>query len=551
MKRRLLLVVALAAPLFAWRLGRPGFSDTEGMYAEPAREMVLTGDWVTPRMNGEPFLTKPPLAYWLAASVMALAGPTELARVGPTLAALGTVLVTGGLGMDLFGEGAGLAAAVVLATMEGFLLEARLLRADMLLVLAVSTTLWCYVRLCRGGGRAAALGLWTAVALGVLGKGLLALVLPGAAIALAELVGGELGPRTVGARLRALRVPLGIAVVAALALPWHVAAALRNPGFLWDYVVNQHLLAFFDAKLPRDSIPDSLTFFWAMFSLRTLPWGLLLPAALIHGWQARDRRAERGLVLAWIASVLVLFSLASGRLEHYSLPALPAVALLVGDLVAETAAGRSRVSRRWLVVPPAAVAGLALVLAAREPAGIIRELDPTLAGYGLDRLVKPTALVLAAGLSVFAVLIAIRRARPALVVGAVTAAVVFGLAEIARERVEPLFSWRPFARAIDDGTTIFFRASDEYQLCGGLDYYTGRYVALLAPPGWSPPTFLAGRTERLFAPRTELERAWRGGNALLVADDVPGPADEAAIVPGPYELLARAGERVLVRPAQR
>ena len=115
-----------------------------------------------------------------------------------------------------------------------------------------------------------------------------------------------------------------------------------------------------------------------MFSLRTLPWGLLLPAALIHGWQARDRRAERGLVLAWIASVLVLFSLASGRLEHYSLPALPAIALLVGDLVAETAAGRSRVSRLWLVVPPAAVAGLALVLAAREPAGIIRELDPTL-----------------------------------------------------------------------------------------------------------------------------------------------------------------------------
>src|SRR5207237_3292700 len=304
---------------------------------------------------------------------------------------------------------------------------------------------------------------------------------------LAELVGGELGPRTVGARLRALRVPLGIAVVAAVALPWHVAAALRNPGFAWDYVVNQHLLAFFDAKLPRDSIPDSLAFFWAMFLVRTLPWGLLLPAALIHGGQARDRRAERRLVLAWAASVLVLFSLASGRLEHYSLPALPAVALLVGDLVAETAAGRSRVSRLWLVVPPAAVAGLAIVLAAREPAGIIRELDPTLAGYGLDRLVKPTALVLAAGLSVFAVLIAIRRARPALVVGAATAAVVFGLAEIARERVEPLFSSRPFARALGDGTTIFFPASGDDQLCGGLDYYTGRYVALLAPPGWSPP----------------------------------------------------------------
>ena len=292
MNRKLLLVIALAAPLFAWRLARPGFSDTEGMYAEPAREMVLTGDWVTPRMNGAPFLTKPPLAYWLAASVMALAGPTEFARIGSTLAALGTVLITGVLGTELFGEAAGLAAAAVLATTAGFLLEARLLRSDMLLVLAVTTALWCYVRLRRDGRRAAALGLWMAVALGLLDKGLLALVLPAAAIGLAEVIGGELRPRTVGVRLRALRVPLGIAVVAAVALPWHLAAALRNPGFLWDYVVNQHLLAFFDAKLPRDSIPDSLGFFWGMFLVRTLPWGLLLPAALIHAWQARDRRTE-------------------------------------------------------------------------------------------------------------------------------------------------------------------------------------------------------------------------------------------------------------------
>ena len=58
MTRRLLLLVILATPLYVWRLDRPGFSDTEGMFAEPAREMVVSGDWVTPRMNGEPFLTK-------------------------------------------------------------------------------------------------------------------------------------------------------------------------------------------------------------------------------------------------------------------------------------------------------------------------------------------------------------------------------------------------------------------------------------------------------------------------------------------------------------
>src|SRR2546429_9269699 len=103
MTRRLLAVVVVVSQLFFWRLGRPGFSDTEGMYAEPAREMVLTGDWVTPRMNGEPFLTKPPLAYWLAAGIMSLARPTEFARVGSTLAALRPVTITRALRAELFG----------------------------------------------------------------------------------------------------------------------------------------------------------------------------------------------------------------------------------------------------------------------------------------------------------------------------------------------------------------------------------------------------------------------------------------------------------------
>ena len=94
MTRWLLLLVILAAPLYVWRLDRPGFSDTEGMFAEPAREMVVSGDWVTPRMNGEPFLTKPPLMYWLPASVFRLAGPTEYARVWSVLAALATVAAT-------------------------------------------------------------------------------------------------------------------------------------------------------------------------------------------------------------------------------------------------------------------------------------------------------------------------------------------------------------------------------------------------------------------------------------------------------------------------
>jgi len=149
MTPRLLLVLVLTLPVFAWRLDRPGFSDTEGMFAEPAREMVLTGDWVTPHMNGEPFLTKPPFMYWLPAALFAVVGTTEYARLWPALAAVATVAVTGALGWELFGEAAGVTAAVILATSLGFLVEARLLRADMPLVLAVTLAFYCWVRLRR------------------------------------------------------------------------------------------------------------------------------------------------------------------------------------------------------------------------------------------------------------------------------------------------------------------------------------------------------------------------------------------------------------------
>ena len=94
----------------------------------------------------------------------------------------------------------------------------------------------------------------------------------------------------------------------------------------------------------------------------------------------------------------------------------------------------------------------------------------------------------------------------------------------------------------------FFRASDEYQLCGGLDYYTRRYVLLLSPANWVPPTYLAGGTDQLFTPRAIFQRVWRGGEAVLVSDDVPDVGNDAIPI-GPYSVVSRAGTRVLLRAA--
>jgi hypothetical protein len=202
------------------------------------------------------------------------------------------------------------------------------------------------------------------------------------------------------------------------------------------------------------------------------------------------------------------------------------------------------------VLPPAAVAAAGLAVVRRDPGPLLARLDPTLLAYGVTGLGRAVAATVGLGLGTAAVLFGRRRAAGATLAVVATALVLFGFVQIAHERVEPLFSWRRFAETIradfPADTPVFFRAPDEYQLCGGLDFYMRRYVALLAPPHWVSPTFLVGRTDRLFTPRAAFVRAWRNGPAILVSDDVAGPGDEAALVPGPYAVVARAGARVLL-----
>ncbi len=478
MTRRLLLLLVLAAPLYLWRLDQPGFSDTEGMFAEPAREMVESGDWITPHMNGEPFLTKPPLMYWLPATTFTVVGPTEYARLWSVFAALATVFVTGVLGQELFGGVAGLTAAAVLATSVGFIAEARMLRADMVLVLTVTLSLYWYVRLRRGAGAATAAAFWSTLSISILDKGFVSPIIVGSTIALHELTTGKLRPHTLYARLRALHAAWGVLLMVALITPWHLAAGSRNPGFLWDYIVNQHLLFFFDKKLPRDSIPDSLGFFWTMFFVRGLPWSLMLPLAVARIWSGAEqepREALQRVPLLWLVIVLGFFSLAVSRLEHYSLPALPALALLVSNLLAYAPARHAKGFHERLVaiLMLATLATFAVTLS--NPTTFLMKIEPTLAGYGLESLVRPALLTLGIGLLGFTLFVRQQRYRAVLGVGVITAISLFPFVQIAHEHVDALFSWRPFARLIKEaappGSRVFFRAEDEYQLCGGLNYY--------------------------------------------------------------------------------
>src|SRR5213079_3574518 len=243
--RRGAVALALGAgALLAVRLDVPAFFDNEARYAEVAREMVLSGDWISPHLDFTLFLNKPPLVFWLAALVFRVAGPTEWARLVSVGAAVVALLATCRLGALLYGGPAGLVAGLALATSLGFVLEARTLRPDMILTATVVVALLCWQTAECGGARRARwlAGLWAALGVGVLAKALVPLVLAG----------------------------LPIAAVTLRDDGWR-AAALRHPGFAWDYVVNQHVLFFLDRKLPRDSEGDSLAFFWAAAAGRAAP----------------------------------------------------------------------------------------------------------------------------------------------------------------------------------------------------------------------------------------------------------------------------------------
>ena len=554
-RRDIWLAVALAvsaAALLAIRLDLPAFFDNEGRYAEVAREMVMRRDWISPHLDFTLFLNKPPLTFWLTAIVFSIAGPTEWARLVPLAGAAIALFATCRLGALLYGETTGLVAGVALATMLGFALESRTLRPDMLLSASVVVALACWQRAEQPRARRTPLlvALYVALGVGVLAKGLVPVVVAGVPIAVVTL--REHGWRGIAR----LRPGLGLAVMAVIVLPWHVVVALRHPGFAWDYVVNQHLLFFLDKKLPRDSEGDTLAFFWAAFAARALPWVIFLPLTLreaVRGASRRATHAERAtfLLWTWTAGILLFFSAAPSRLEHYSRPALPAVALLAARVWQRARAGElSAPSWRWLAGVAACVAlvgaggmGWGRPLLARtywiaQAPGFLSLLTPAAA-----------AVSITGGLVFFAT---VWRRADWLVIALAASIVPIGFFVLRAEvEAEPLFSWKPLAQmlvaSVPSDAAVVFEAPEEYQLVGGLAYYSGRPIALLRPAGFVPPTYLAGKVDAMFVSRADFERRWAGGERLaFVSDPQRRREDPTGLVPPPFHVLGRFGDRWLL-----
>ncbi len=341
---------ALAAVFLAVYVGSmftPGLlDDADTTHAEAAREMVVTGDYVTLHVNGIRYLEKAPLPYWLVAISYKVLGVNEFSTRLPMVLSVMVLGVLGWLwGRRAFGERTGIYAALFVYTCAGVYLFTRVLIPEVLLTLLIAAALYFFLTALEP--QAAAWRWYAAyamMALGVLTKGLIALAFPCGAAFFFLLVTGE------WRRWREFRMVSGLALFLAIAAPWHILAGLRNPGtaehhgFLWFYFVNEHFLRFLGKRYPRDYNKLPAALYWSLHLVWLFPWSLYLPAAVkIAGqewrrWRGagaglgRSEFASRTRLLCWIWAglVLIFFALSTNQ-EYYTFPAYLALLLLLAD----------------------------------------------------------------------------------------------------------------------------------------------------------------------------------------------------------------------------
>jgi 4-amino-4-deoxy-L-arabinose transferase-like glycosyltransferase len=333
MARRFLFLVLLlmVAGVYLYTATGPAIlDDGDALYSHISQQMVRSGDWITPYANGVRFLDKPPVLFWVTALAFHIFGFTEFAaRLPAALAVLGISLVLFSMGKRAGGSAAGFIASTASALCIGTFLFTRMVFPDVLFVFFLTFSLFAFLKwyLDPNGPLLPALLFYVAMAGAVLTKGLMGLFFPGAIIFLFLIWAKDWH------RLRHFHLWKGSLIFLVLALPWHILAAIRNPGFLWYYFVNEQFLRFFGKRLPLDYETISLPIFWALVLAWLFPWSAFLPVirrtVRISHIQQTDTRSVIRMCVCWTFVIFVFFSLSS-RIEHYSMPIFPPLALLIG-----------------------------------------------------------------------------------------------------------------------------------------------------------------------------------------------------------------------------
>lgn len=332
----------------------------EGRYAEIPREMLASGDWLTPRLNGLKYFEKPALQYWATAAAFRLFGEHEWsARLWNALTGfLGIVLVCF-TGRRVFGARAGLYAGLVLGSSLLYVLAGHIITLDMGVTFFMTLGLAGFLLAQQPAASARENRLWmhvawAALALAVLSKGLIGVVLPGATLVIYTLIQRD------WALWKRLHLASGLVLFVAISAPWFVAVTLANPEFFGFFFIYEHFGRFLDMAHGRY---QPWWYFVPILLVGALPWPTLMLDTLARAW-TRDHADKNAFqpsrfLLVWIAVIYLFFTLSNSKLPFYILPIFPALALLMGQRL-------TRISGNtlfWHITPTVLLAAAGLAFA--------------------------------------------------------------------------------------------------------------------------------------------------------------------------------------------
>ncbi|MFZ0314309.1 MAG: glycosyltransferase family 39 protein [Candidatus Korobacteraceae bacterium] len=485
--------------------------DSDAVLAQIARTMLATGDWVTARLDGIPYLEKPPLQYWMMTVSYKVFGVHDwAARIPYALFSVGLCLLTAAFGIWAFGRKPGFYAGLCMATCVGLYLFTRIVIPDVALTFTITLAMWGLLRVTDEAETRP--GLWAfliaaSLGTGLLLKSLIGVLFPVAAGAIYLFLTNQLVKAKTWKRLRPFS---GLLVILLIAVPWHVLATLRNPpyfslsmhsgrgeyhGFLWFFFINEQLLRFLNLRYPRDYNTVPRIWFWLFHLAWLFPWSVYLPAVAKLSFRPLDRAGRtRLLALCWIGFVLVFFTFSTTQ-EYYSMPCYPAFALLLGSAMAMEGAwirrGTAILTAIASCAAAAAIAILVLVRNVPTPGDIFSALvlhpsaytlslghmeDLTLQSFAYLRL----PLLLAAIAFVIGAAGTFRAsAKRAFVCLTLMMLLFFQAARLALIVFDPDLSSRPLAEAImrsPEGKLIVDR---HYYAFSSIFFYTDRTALLL------------------------------------------------------------------------
>lgn len=342
---KILLLVLLYGLLWFGTLNyRHLIPSDEGRYAEMAREMLVTGDWITPRYNGYKYFEKPPLQIWATAAAFQAFGIGDWqARLWTALTGFLTILCIGFTGARIYNARAGWLGALVLASSPMWVIAGHFNSLDMglsaFLVAALCSLLFAQSSENKTLSRNWMWACWACMALATLSKGVIGIAIPAMVFVVYSISAWD------WKIWRRLYLISGIALYLAITAPWFALVAKRNPEFLEFFFIHEHLQRFTQDDHSRTG---PIYYFIPLLLIGFLPWIAQIPSSIAQAW--RERRAyfsPSWLLVCWFLVILGFFSISHSKLPGYIIPIFPALAMLVGNCLDRNLGLINSLSKSW------------------------------------------------------------------------------------------------------------------------------------------------------------------------------------------------------------